>query len=69
MRLLFYTLLIFVFPVTAYAYIDPGTGAVILQSLIAFLAAVIFYLKNPMLLWKKIKKIFSKKNKNEEKSN
>tara|TARA_B100001057_G_C22600161_1_gene852448 strand:+ start:245 stop:418 length:174 start_codon:yes stop_codon:yes gene_type:complete len=54
-------------PVSAYAYIDPGTGAVIIQSLIAFIAAVIFYLKNPVLLWEKIKKIFSKKKKKDEK--
>ena len=61
-----FTLLMLI-PVSAYAYIDPGTGAVIIQSLIAFIAAVIFYLKNPVLLWEKIKKTFSKKKKKDEK--
>ena len=65
--LIFWATLFVLIPISAHAYIDPGTGAVIIQSLIAFLAAVFFYLKNPILLWKKIKKVFSKnKKKNEE---
>ena len=65
--LIFWATLFVLIPISAHAYIDPGTGAVIIQSLIAFLAAVFFYLKNPILLWKIIKKVFSKnKKKNEE---
>ena len=63
---IFWAILLILNPISAHAYIDPGTGAVIIQSLIAFLAAVIFYLKNPIILWEKIKRIFSKKKKKDE---
>ena len=42
----------------ANAYIDPGTGSFIIQSIIAFIAAIGFYLGYPIRL---IKKLFSKK--------
>ena len=60
---IFWVTLLILNPVSAHAYIDPGTGAVIIQSLLAFIAAVIFYLKNPLLLWERIKNIFLKKKK------
>ncbi len=48
----------FLFPATAFAYLDPGTGSVILQYLIAGIAAagttLIYY-------WKKFKVFFTKK--------
>ena len=38
----------------AYAYLDPGTGAHILQAIIAFLGAVLFYLGYPITYMKKV---------------
>lgn len=45
----------------AYAYLDPGTGSLIIQSTIAAITGALFVLKT---YWHKIKsKIFSKRNK------
>ncbi len=45
----------------AHAYFDPGTGAFIVQAIIAFFAAITFYLGYPIRLIKKIyQKIKSK---------
>jgi hypothetical protein len=47
--------LLFVFFVSpTFAYFDPGTGAYIVQVLIAFLATVFFYLRNPIQIIKKL---------------
>ena len=54
----------------AHSYFDPGPGAFIIQSIIAFFAAVVVYLSHPIAT---IKRIFSnikkkiKRNKEEEK--
>ena len=49
----------------AYAYIDPGTGSLIIQSIIGAIAAVGITLK---LYWHKLKVLFlTKKNTAEEK--
>ena len=40
-----------VWPGVAFAYIDAGTGAMLVQGLLALIAAVIFYLRNPAVLW------------------
>lgn len=45
----------------ALAYLDPGTGSMILQVIIAAFVAVGIYIK---LFWHKLKNIFIKKNKN-----
>jgi hypothetical protein len=42
----------------AYAYLDPGTGSLILQGLIASLAAAAGVIS---LYWQKIKDVFSKR--------
>tara|TARA_B100001093_G_scaffold380998_1_gene366495 strand:- start:380 stop:601 length:222 start_codon:yes stop_codon:yes gene_type:complete len=52
----------FVFPNIAYAYLDPGTGSIILQAILGFIAAAvasisIYWIKFKMF----IKKIFNKK--------
>ncbi|MFZ6689813.1 hypothetical protein ACO0K0_18890 [Undibacterium sp. SXout11W] len=47
-------------PSLAFAYIDPGSGMLLIQGLIAFLGACIAFIKNP---FEKIKKIFGIKNK------
>jgi hypothetical protein len=44
------------FPASAQAYIDPGTGSYVLQIVIAGLAAGAFAIK---LFWRKIKALFS----------
>ena len=46
----------------SYAYIDPGTGSILLQGLFAGIAAVITTLS---LCWSKIKYFFSKLKKNQ----
>ena len=42
----------------AYAYLDPGTGSVILQGLIGGIAASIAFLS---IYWQKVKAFFDKK--------
>lgn len=50
------------FPSPAYAYIDPGSSAYLIQALVALVAAVIFYIRHPVTLIKDLfKKIFRKK--------
>lgn len=48
----------------AYAYLDPGTGGIILQAIVGALALVITYIS---IYWNKLKNfirnIFKKKNK------
>ena len=45
-------LLCLVFPSSAYAYIDPGTGSLIFQMLLAGLIGILFAIK---VYWRKIK--------------
>jgi hypothetical protein len=54
---------ILVLPATAHAYVDPGTGAYVLQLVIAVFGAVIFYVTRPMEFFRLIKGYFSKKKK------
>jgi len=51
-NIIFIFLSIFSFSPNAYAYLDPGTGSIILQAIIGGLAACVTYI---VLLWKKIK--------------
>ena len=46
-----------IFPLTTFAYLDPGTGSIILQGLIAAVAAAGFVMK---AYWYKIKSLFGK---------
>ena len=41
----------------AYAYLDPGTGSLLLQGLIGGIAAVMAFLS---IYWQKVKAFFSK---------
>ena len=52
-----------IFPSLAYAYVDPGTGAYVLQLIIALFGAVMFYATRPVQLFKLIRDFFKKKNK------
>ena len=56
-----------VFNKPAYAYIDPGTGSIILSGLIAAVAGV---MATGRIYWNKIKNLFShNKEKNERQTN
>ena len=63
-------LYIVTFPNYAYAYLDPGTGSIILQAIIGFLAASVTAIS---IYWSKFKslisKIFNRKEKEKDKSN
>lgn len=54
---------IIVLPATAHAYVDPGTGAYLLQLVIAMFGAVVFYATRPMALFRLIKAYFHQKKK------
>lgn len=43
------------FATPAFAYIDPGTGAMLVQAFMALVASVIFYFRNPRQLWRDLK--------------
>tara|TARA_A100001015_G_scaffold300532_1_gene386063 strand:+ start:25 stop:225 length:201 start_codon:yes stop_codon:yes gene_type:complete len=59
-------ILVFVFfSENSYAYIDPGTGSMIIQAILAIGATIIFYLGYPLRIIKKI--ILKFKNHKEEK--
>ena len=44
-------------PVAALAYIDPGSGMLLVQGLIALVGAVVVFIKNPV---KTIKQLFNR---------
>jgi hypothetical protein len=52
---LFFLLLVFADPLTAEAYIDPGTGSIIVQAIVASIAVVGFYFR---AIFYKIRNIF-----------
>ena len=56
-NILIYCLIIFLFPLPAYAYLDPGFGSLILQSVIGGAALVFGYIS---LFWYKIKSFIIK---------
>lgn len=55
--------LIFLFNTKAYAYLDPGLGSIILQGIVAAIAATSLTIK---IYWQKIKSFFKKKKKDKE---
>ena len=63
----FLSLCFLTFPKAAYAYLDPGTGSLIIQVIIATLVGVSFGIK---MYWRKIKTFFisrfSKRKKHEK---
>tara|TARA_B110001452_G_C15081510_1_gene377323 strand:- start:442 stop:648 length:207 start_codon:yes stop_codon:yes gene_type:complete len=50
----------------AFAYLDPGMGSIILQSILGAIVAGAAYCA---MIWQKIKKIFYKTDKKEDKKN
>lgn len=52
-----------IYPNLAHAYVDPGTGAYLLQLLIALFGAIVFYATKPVQLLKLVRDFFTRKNK------
>ena len=48
-------IIIIIYPVNCYAYMDPATGSIILQAIVGLLAAGLFAIKT---YWYKIKKLY-----------
>ena len=49
----------------AFAYLDPGTGSIILQSILGAIAAGVAW---GGMYWQKIKNFFNKKNRKKDKN-
>ena len=47
MNYFFLVVLILVFPSTSHAYIDPGSGMILLQGLLAILGGCLVFIRNP----------------------
>ena len=62
MNKIFLTFLIYYFTAesNAYAYLDPATGSIIIQYIVAGLVTCMTFMKN---FWLKFKYFFNKKNK------
>ena len=54
---LLYILTLIIFPTKAFAYLDPGTGSIILQAILGFIAATIASIS---IYWTKFKSLISK---------
>ena len=54
---LLYMLTLIIFPTKAFAYLDPGTGSIILQAILGFIAATIASIS---IYWEKFKSLISK---------
>lgn len=50
-------ILIFFVPSISYAYMDPGSGSLIIQAIVGVIASCVFFIK---IFWFKIKKFFNK---------
>lgn len=47
------------FPV--FAYVDPGSGAMLIQAVLALFTSVLFYICNPRKVWERLKDWFFQK--------
>lgn len=66
-KLFIFSFILFIFSeVKTYAYLDPGTGSIILQAIIGAIAAIssFFY-----YYWNKVKKFINKFKKNKSSEN
>ena len=59
--LIIFILLMILFTSNAFAYADPGSGAFIIQAIIALFGAIVLYLCYPIIFIKKILKIIKNK--------
>lgn len=48
-------LMLLAFSSPAQAYVDPGSGAMLVQAILAMVVAAIFYLRNPGQLWRDLR--------------
>lgn len=55
--ILFFTTILITFPTMAFAYLDPGTGSIILQAILGFIAAAVASIS---IYWTKFKSLISK---------
>jgi hypothetical protein len=60
LKLIFLVTVFFMFNTSAFAYIDPGIGSIILQAFIGAIAALSITVK---IYWQKIKNFFTKNKK------
>jgi uncharacterized membrane protein len=60
-----YLITLILIPNNAYAYLDPGTGSIILQAILGFIAASIATIS---FYWVKVKLFFSKIFKKDDKT-
>ena len=63
MRYIYLILILIVYTKSVYAYLDPGTGSLVIQSVIAIVAGAIFTIK---IYWSRVKGYFFKDNKEEK---
>jgi len=56
--ILIFVLVPLIFPKTAHAYLDPGSGSYLIQVIVATLAGAGYFFRAN---WGKVKKMFSKK--------
>lgn len=64
MKIIFFTFLTyFILTYNAYAYIDPGTGGIIIQAIIGAIAAISIFFSNLKIKIKNFFKKVFKKNK------
>ena len=65
-KTLYLTIILFIFNTNqAFAYLDPGTGSIILQAILGFIAAALAYFS---FYWNKVKIFLSKLFKKDKKS-
>jgi len=63
-KFLFLLFLFTTFPLISHAYLEPGTGTIILQAIVGFAAGIVVFYNNLKLKISMIlKKIFKKKTK------
>ena len=58
---IFFTIFIFLYPSSAFAYIDPGSGILLWQGLIAGLGVVLVFIRKIINFFKELFKIEDKK--------
>tara|TARA_Y100000992_G_C20823753_1_gene286101 strand:- start:1 stop:243 length:243 start_codon:yes stop_codon:yes gene_type:complete len=63
-KIIILSFLIFIVSNPAYAYLDPGTGSIIITAILGFVAAAITTLN---IWWQKIKTFFLSSNKSDNK--
>jgi len=60
-KLLLLSVLFVCLPQTSFAYVDPGTGAYVVQALAAVVGALVFYTTHPRELLRRVKGMFRRR--------